>query len=75
MTLSEKLEKLMQTDEFKKHYKQQSEIMDMAIIGYNDLVEDLKKEIAILKDKTREDTGSFKYDFCYDEVLDLLTNR
>ena len=65
----------MQTDEYKKHYKQHEEVMDMAIIGYNDLVEDLKRDIEKLKDKTREETGSFKYDFCYDEVLDLLTNR
>ena len=32
------------------------------------------KGIENLKQKTRKETGAFKYDFAYDEVIDLINN-
>ena len=32
----------------------------------------LIKKIEILKEETQEDTGSFKYDFAYDEVIETI---
>jgi len=32
----------------------------------------LKEQVTLLKKASQEVTGSFKYDFAYDEVLELL---
>lgn len=32
----------------------------------------LIEQVEILKEETREETGSFKYDFIYDEVIELI---
>lgn len=38
----------------------------------NCIYEDLRFDIKSIKEKVREQTGSFKYDSCYDDILRLL---
>jgi len=40
--------------------------------GYNNALAYLEKTVEKLKDDTRKETGAFKYDFCYDEVLEAI---
>jgi hypothetical protein len=35
-------------------------------------IEEIVIEIEKAKDKTRKETGAFKYDFCYDECIDII---
>ena len=35
----------------------------------------LKDKILALKESTREETGAYKYDACYDECIELLENK
>ena len=67
--------------------KSLKEIEDKYIMGYKDafetklkpvkeirrlLLEDLKEKVEKLKVATQKETGSFKYDFAYDEVLEEI---
>lgn len=41
-------------------------------LGYNQALKDVRKEVKLSMEITREDTGSFKYDVCYEEVLEII---
>lgn len=63
----EELESEMSTYLVKKHN------LDRWIEQYTeDLVEEIKKETLRLKLENQKQTGAFKYDFCYEEVEELL---
>ena len=38
-------------------------------------LEDLIKKIERLKEETRQATGAYKYDFAYDEVIELIKKQ
>ena len=45
------------------------------VMGRIDFLESLDMKIDELKKQTRKETGSFKYDFAYDECRELIYNE
>ena len=37
------------------------------------LLKHMKEQVTLLKETTQKETGSFKYDFAYDEMLALIS--
>ena len=47
-------------------------LMDEDKYKRKQLLKHMTQQVNLLKEKTRKETGAFKYDFAYDEVLELL---
>ncbi len=49
-------------------------IQDLLLSYRQEVVDGIREKVIRRKEATRAQTGAFKYDDCYDEVLDILAS-